>query len=276
MEKQVEKVYVKLNQVWQKGDAVAVNDTTYKVKTPDNLTFEIEKGSKYLEKQKFPAQRFAMGEVKERLEGAYISFDKLSENVQDAIVKGEEYLHQSAYPKDGVIKESVKMIQMVYSSTSGSRLDVQIKRNEPVKLENAEAYQHQFTKEEYDTMVKEGKTIVFTGTSLSGEKFPKLAYYEPKVNDIRTKSALTSNTYLYGQKLTQEQATSINNGIETKITIEKTKKGPVTYMVTYSPRAERFITKSMEKAKAQEVDKKEHMAVVGEKKKRQPNNAMSL
>ena len=276
MEKQVEKVYVKLNQVWQKGDAVAVNDTTYKVKTPDNLTFEIEKGSKYLEKQKFPAQRFAMGEAKERLEGAYISFDKLSENVQDAIVKGEEYLHQSAYPKDGVIKESVKMIQMVYSSTSGSRLDVQIKRNEPVKLENAEAYQHQFTKEEYDNMVKEGKTIEFTGTSLSGEKFPKLAYYEPKVNDIRTKSALTSNTYLYGQKLTQEQATSINNGIETKITIEKTKKGPVTYMVTYSPRAERFITKSLEKAKAREVDKKENMAVVGEKKKRQPNNAMSL
>ena len=266
MERQVEKVYVKLNQVWQKADAVAVNDTTYKVKTPDNLTFEIEKGSKYLEMQKFAAQRFAMGEAKERLEGAYISFEKLSENVQDAIVKGEEYLHQSAYPKDGVIKESVKMVQMVYSATSGSRLDVQIKRKEPVTLENAEAYQHHFTKEEFDSMVKDNKTIVFTGKSLNGETFQKLAYYETKLNDIRTKSALTSNTYLYGQKLTQEQATSINNGIETKITIKKTKKGPVTYMVTYSPRVERFITKSLEKAKAQELGKKEELAAGVEKK----------
>ena len=124
-ERTTEKVFVKLNQVWHRGDAVAMNDTTYKVKTSNNLSFEIDRDSKFLEIQKFPAQRFAMGEAKERLEGSYISFDKLPENVQDSIVRGEEHLQRSAYPKDGVIKESVKMVQLVYSPVSGSRLDVQ-------------------------------------------------------------------------------------------------------------------------------------------------------
>lgn len=276
MENQVEKVFVKLNQVWQKGDAVAVNDTTYKVKTADNLTFEIEKGSNYLEMQRSPAQRFALGEAKERLEGAYVSFDKLPDNVQDAIVRGEEYLHKSAYPKDGVIKESVKMVQMVYSSTSGSRLDVQIKRKEVVTLNQAKAYNHQFTQGEFDKMVNDGEHVAFTGRSSNGESFTKLAYFETKLNDIRTKAALTSNTYLFGQRLTSEQANAMNKGIETKITIEKTKKGPLTYMVNYSPRAERFVTKSLEKAKVKDIETKEAVTVGNEKKKRQPNNAISM
>lgn len=276
MENQVEKVFVKLNQVWQKGDAVAVNDTTYKVKTADNLTFEIEKNSDYLEQQRSPAQRFALGEAKERLEGAYVSFDKLPENIQDAIVRGEEYLHKSAYPKDGVIKESVKMVQMVYSSTSGSKLDVQIKRKETVALDQAKAYNHQFTQAEFDKMVKDGEYVSFKGRSSNGVSFTKLAYFEPKLNDIRTKSALSSNTYLYGQQLTQEQADSLNKGVETKITIKVTKKGPLTYMVSYSPRAERFITKSLEKAKVKDIETKEAVTVSAEKKKKQPSNAISM
>lgn len=275
VEKNIEKVFVKLNQVWQKGEAVSLNDKTFKVKTTDNQTFEIEKDSKYLEMQKFPAQRFAMGEAKERLEGAYISFDKLPENIQDSIVKGEEYLHQSAYPKDGVIKESIKMVQLVYSPNSGSRLDVQIKRRETVTLSQAKAYNHKFSESEFHKMVNDGKFVAFTGHATDGGSFTKLAYYEPRLNDIRIKPALTSNSWLLGQQLTQDQADALNNGKETKITIQKTKKGPLTYMVNYSPKAERFITKSIEKAKEM-VTKKEVVSVGNEKKKRQPSNAISL
>ncbi|KKK74273.1 hypothetical protein LCGC14_2885430, partial [marine sediment metagenome] len=254
----------------------AISDTAYKVTTSDNIYFEIEKDSKFLEPQKFPAQRFAMGEVKERLEGAYISFDKLPENVQDSVVRGEEYLHSSAYPKDGVIKESVKMVQMVYSPNSGSRLDVQIKRKEIVSQDQAKAYNHQFTPVEFKKMVDEGKHVAFEGRSNDGELFTKLAYYEPKLNDIRTKPALSANTYLYGQQLTRPQADAMNKGVETKITIERTKKGPLTYMVSWSPKAERFITKSMEKAKAKETGTEKAIEKSGEKKKRQPNNAISM
>ncbi len=269
-------VFVKLNQVWQKGKAKSLNDTTFKVKTADNLTFEIEKNSRYLEMQRFPDQKFAFGEAKERMEGAFISFDKLQPNVQDSIIKGQEHLISTAQPKDGVIKESVRLVQLVYSPSSGSRLDVQIKRTNPVKLEDAKAYQHQFTKEEYNTMVKEGENVIFTGNSLNGEKFHKLAYYEPKLNDIRTKSALSANTYFFGQQLTQQQADAMNKGMETKITILNTKKGPMTYMVGYSPRAERFVTKSLEKAKTKEMDKTVKATVGVEKKKRQPSTAISL
>ena len=274
MEKQVEKVFVKINQVWQKGDAVALDNKMLKVKTQDNQVFEIEKESKYLELQKFPAQRYAMGEVKERLEGAYVSFDKLNENIQDALVRGEEYLHQSTYIKDGVIKENVKMVQMVYSPTLGSRLDVQIKRKESIQPEQARAYNHEFTKDEFSKMVDEGKFIAFEGHSTDGEVFTKLAYYEPKLNDIRTKPALSKNTYFYGHQLTQDQADCMNKGMETKITIN-TKKGQKTYMVTYSPKAERFITKSLEKAKVNELEIKGTVTVGSEKKKKQPSQAIT-
>ena len=246
------------------------------MKTADNQTGEFKKNSDFIELQKFAAQRFAIGEAKERLEGAYISFDKLPENVQDAIVKGEEYLLRSAYIKDGKMNETCKMVQMVYSPTSGSRLDVQIKRKEPVTLDKAKSYNHQFTKVEFDKMVNEGKHIVFLGNTSDGEMFPKLAYYEPKLNDIRTKPALTANTYVYGQQLTQEQADAMNKGMETKITFQKTKKGPITYMVKYSPRAERFFSKSLENSKVNDMEVKKATTVAAEKKKQQPNNAISL
>lgn len=280
MQKQEEnnilKVFVKINQVWKKGEAISTDDKTFKVKTADNLTFEIEKNSKYLEVQKSPEQKFAIGEAKERLEGAYISFDKLEPNVQDTIVKGREYLISTAQPKDGVLQESVRMVQLVYSPTSGSRMDVQIKRKEPVKLVDAKAYQHQFTKEEYNSMVTDRKNVVFTGTALNGETFQKLAYYEPKLNDIRTKPAVSANMYALGQQLTQAEAETMNKGEEVKITIEKTKKGPLTYMVSWSPKTETFKYKSMEKAKAHEVGTKELKTVGDLKKKPQPSASISL
>lgn len=274
MEKQVEKVFVKINQVWQKGTAVSEDGQIFKVKTNDKLSFEIEKGSKFLEFQKSPAQQFAVGDAKERLEGAYVSFDKLPENVQDAIVQGREHLHSSSYINEGKMRESVKMVQMLYSPTSGSKLDVQIRRNEPVKLEQAKAYNHQFTKEEFDSMVKNGQTIAFTGSSMNGDTFTKLAYYEPKLNDIRTKSALTANTYFYGQQLTKKQAEAINKGQEPEITIN-TKKGKKTYLVSYSPKTEKFITKGVEQSKMNKM-KVGKTVKVGEKKRKNANQAMSL
>ena len=125
-------------------------------------------------------------------------------------------------------------------------------------------------------MVKDNKFIAFTGRSTEGESFTKLAYYEPKLNDIRTKPALSSNTYLYGQQLTQPQADALNKGLETKITIEKTKKGALTYMVSYSPKAERFITKSLEKTMVKEVEPEKTVALGAGIKKKQTGNAISM
>jgi len=272
MENQIQKVFVKINQTWQKGEASSKDENTFKVKVPNYQEFEIDKKNKLLERQQFPAQRFAYNEVKERLEGAYISFEKLPENIQDALVKGEEYLHNSSYVHEGSLKESVKVVQMLYSQSSGSKLDVQIKRKEPVTLENAKAYNHQFSKEEFDSMVKEGKTVMFTGSTSNGNTFPKLAYYEPKLNDIRTKSALSENTYFFGQKLTKGEAEIMNRGKEVEITIE-TKKGPKTYMVSYSPRAERFTTKTAENIKATELEVEGAKTVDASKKK---NKAQSI
>ena len=275
MEKQVEKVFVKINQVWQKGTAVSEDGRTFKVKTKDNLSFEIEKSSAYFEIQKSPAQQFAIGDAKERLEGSYISFDKLPDNIQDTIIQGREHLHASSYINDGKMKESVKMVQMLYNSTSGSKLDVQIRRNEPVKLEQAKAYNHQFTANEFNSMVKDGKTVAFTGSSMTGETFTKLAYYEPKLNDIRTKSALTTNTYFYGQQLTRQQADAINKGLEPEITIA-TKKGKKTYLVSYSPRADKFVTKSVEQSKMNKMEVKNTVTVGRQKKRKGASQAMSL
>jgi hypothetical protein len=248
METQIEKVFVKMNQVWLKGEAIPATENSYKVRVPNYPDFTIEKDSEFLEHQKFPAQRFAIGDAKERLEGAYISFSKLPDNIQDAIIKGEEYLHTSSYIANGSLKHQVKMVQMVYQQNTGSKLDVQIKRNEPVPPGEAKAYNYQFTREEFDQMKDQGKIISFIGTSTNGEKFTKLAYYEPRLNDIRTKSALSENTYFYGKPLTKDQADALNNGRETEITIP-TKRGEKTYLVSWSPKAERFITKSVEQSK---------------------------
>ena len=75
MEKQ--KVFVKLNQVWTKGEIIAQEGSSLRIKTAENLEFKIDESSPYFERAISPAQKFAMGDAKEKLEGAYISFNKL-------------------------------------------------------------------------------------------------------------------------------------------------------------------------------------------------------
>lgn len=272
MEKQ--KVFVKLNQVWKKGEIVSQEDSILQIKTTDNLEFKVDESSPYFERTVSPAQKFAMGDAKEKLEGAYISFNKLPRNVKESIVKGEEYIYASTYLNEGEVKESVKAVQLMYDRDLGSKLDVQIKRNKPVTLEEAKAYNHQFTQQEFNVMVKEGKQVLFQGSTTDGEVFNKLAYYEPKLNDIRTKTALSENTYFYGQKLTKNQATSMNKGEPVQITID-TSKGKKTYMVSYSPKAERFITKNMEMDKVKDLKVNSAKNVTAEKKKKQQSNSLA-
>ncbi|MCM4166572.1 hypothetical protein KCTC52924_03512 [Arenibacter antarcticus] len=280
MEKQVEntiqKVFVNVNQVWQKGEAISIDDKTFKIKAGNNPSFVMSKDSRNVEVQKNMEQQFAEADTKRRMEGAYISFEKLEPNIQESILEGKEQLIETTYINDGKLKESIKMVQMLYNSTYGSRLDVQIKRKELVKLKEANAYQYQFTKDEYQAMVNEGKTIQFTGTSLNGDSFQKLAYYEPKLNDIRTKSAVSANMYVLGQVLSKQQADNLNKGEEVKITIRKTQKGPLTYMVRWSAKGQRFLYKNLDKTNVKEKETKENVTVEGEKKKSQLNKAVSM
>ncbi|ASV32353.1 MULTISPECIES: hypothetical protein [Maribacter] len=281
-EKQIEKVFVNVSQVWFKGEAISKDQDTYKVKTDDGRTFTMpkmnEEGGKNedIQIRENLDHQFAKEDVKRRLEGAYISFQKLDDNVQESLLEGKERLIKTTYISDGQLKSSVKMVQMVYNPNTGSKLDVQIRRNEQIKLEDANAYQYQFTKEEYNAMVKEGQTIQFTGTSLNGDTFQKLAYYEPRLNDIRTKPAVSANMYVLGQQLTKEQADTMNKGEEVKITIRKTKKGPLTYMVRWSAKGQRFLYRDLEKAKLKDMEVKAGTTLDSEKKKKQPSNAMSL
>lgn len=272
---EVTKVFVKIGQSWHKADAVSKDENTFKVRTPNNGDLEIAKDSKNIETQKFAAQRFAEADVKKRVEGAFVSFDNLGDNIQKALMQGTEYLYDGTYPSNGKLVENVKMIQMRYSAQSGSQLDVQIRRNNPITLGDAKAYNHKFTTEEFDIMVKQGKHIAFTGSNSQGGTFTKLAYYEPNLKDIRTKSALSDKSYIYGTKLTQKEANILNKGGETEMTID-TKKGKKTYMVSYSPRAERPITKSIEQSKMNAIQVKQAVQVEGVKKKKSTKQAMSL
>lgn len=262
MEKQVEKVFVKVNQKWQRGTVISEKDGVVSVKTNEGQLFDLPRTSRWLETLKSQAQRYAYGDVKEQLEGQYISFDKLPENVQDNLVQGREYLHESTYISEGQLKDSTKMIQMVYDRNQGSRLDVQYRRNEPVTLDKAWAYNHSFSKDEFDRMVEKKEFVLFQGSTNDGEVFQKLAYYEPKLQDIRTKSALGPNTYFYGEKLTMEQANALNAGKELEMEIKSKANGAKPYMVSYSPRKETFITKNVDMSKAMQMD-----VVTDEKKK---------
>jgi len=268
MENQVEKVFAKINQVWQKGEIVSQEENMLTVKIPNYTEFKIDANSPLVEKLKSPGQKFAYGEAKEKLEGAYISFNKLSDNITDSIVNGNEYIHHHSYVNDGELKESVKAIQLIYNSKTGSKLDVQLKRNVPVVLADAKAYNYQFTKEEFKAMVTVGKHVVFNGSSNDGEVFQKLAYYEPRLNDIRIKTALSEKVYFYGQKLTLNQAASMNKGEPVEITID-TKKGKKSYLVGYNPKSEKFTTKSLEKIKAIKTNEAK---TVGKKKRSQHNS----
>lgn len=266
----MERVFVKVNQKWQKGTVLSEKDGTVSVRTDEGQSFDIPRNSRWLETQQSPAQRFAYGDVKEQVEGQFISFDKLPENVKDNLVQGREYLHESTYVSEGQHKSNTKMVQMLYDRNLGPRLDVQYRRNEPVTLEKAWAYNHSFSPEEFERMVEKKEFILFRGSSNDGELFEKLAYYEPKLQDIRTKSALRTNTYIYGEKLNAEQAKALNQGQEVEMEIKTKGKGTKTYLVSYSPRKETFITKSVDMAKAKKID------VVTDEKKKNRSRGVSV
>jgi len=254
MEKQQEKVFVKMNQKWQKGVVIDKKDGRLAIQVQDGQQFNLAQESQWFEYQQNPAQRYAYGDVKEHLEGQYISFEKLPESVKDNLVKGKEYFHVSTYLSEGQLKETAKMLQMVYDPNLGSRLFVQFKRKAPVTIDQASAYNHKFSPQEFERMVSKNEVVVFKGVTKDGELFDKLAYYEPKLQDIRTKPALTPNTYLYGTKLTLEQANALNKGQEVEIGIKTKTNGNKSYLVSYSPRNETFITKNLELKKAKNLE----------------------
>ncbi|MBD1260655.1 hypothetical protein HZY62_08655 [Maribacter polysiphoniae] len=256
MEKQAEQVFVKVNQRWQRATVVGEKDGKVSVMTNDGQSFKLPKNEKYFEPIKSKEQKFAYGDVREQLEGQYISYEKLSQSVRNNLTEGKEHFHESTYISEGELKESAKMVQMVYDRNLGSRLDVQYRRNEMVTLDKAWAYNHSFSADEYDRMAHKKEFVLFQGSTNDGEVFQKLAYYEPKVRDIRTKAALSPNTYFYGAKLTVKQADALNRGQELEMEIKSKVHGTKPYLVSYSPRRETFITKNidLEKAKKLEVN----------------------
>ena len=249
MENQLEKVFVKVNQRWQKANIINEEEGKVNVLTQDGQRFSIDKESKWLELVQNPAQRYAYGDVKEQLEGQYISFEKLS---------------------DGELKETSKMVQMVYDPNMGSRLFVQFKRKNQVTLDQAMAYNHKFSPNEFERMVSKKEVVLFLGITKDGELFEKLAYYEPKLLDIRTKSALTPNTYLYGSKLSATQAKALNQGEEIEIKIKTKSKGTKPYLVSYTPRNEIFITKNLQLEKARNLE------IVTDEKKKSSSQRMKI
>ena len=56
MEKQVERVFVKVNQGWQKGEILSKEESILKIKTQGGLEFNIDKTSPYVEKMRSPAR----------------------------------------------------------------------------------------------------------------------------------------------------------------------------------------------------------------------------
>src|SRR6056297_1283048 len=183
MENQAEKVYVKVNQKWQRATKTGEQDDKVSIATDDGQTFNLPKNSKYLEPIASKEQKFAYGDVKEQLEGHYISYAKLPESVRDNLAEGKEYFHESTYISEGELKEGAKMVQMVYDRNLGSRLDVQYRRDEAVTLDKAWAYNHAFSADEFERMIDKQEFVVFQGSTNDGEVFQKLAYYEPRVQD---------------------------------------------------------------------------------------------
>jgi len=254
MEKQVEKVFVKVNQKWQRATVTGEQDGKASVVTNDGQSFNVPKNKKYFEPIKSMDQKFAYKDLEEQLKGHYVSFEKLSPSVRDNLAEGKEYFYEGTYVSEGELKESAKMIQMVYDRNLGSRLDVQYRRNEDVTLDKAWAYNHSFSADEFERMVDKKEFVLFQGSTNDGEVFQKLAYYEPKVQDIRTKPALSTNTYFYGRTLTAKQADALNKGQELEMEIKSKVHGTKPYLVSWSPRRETFITKKVDLEKAKKIE----------------------
>jgi hypothetical protein len=250
------KVFVNLNQKWVKATVQEETDTKMTIYMPNVGSFEVDSNSRNIEEMSSPSQKFAIEDIKAKLEGEYISFSRLPTAMKNDLYEGKEYLHESTYLKDGKLVDApTKMVQMVYDEDKGSKVSLQYKRNEPLRPEEAIAYNYKFTQEEFEHMKDNNKHVQFQGVSNDGLLFDKLAYYEPKLNDIRTKPVLTEHTYFYGKKLSAEQAQVLNKGAATEITID-TQKGKKTYQVSFNARAESFTAKSLDKKKNKDIKAK--------------------
>lgn len=270
MENQAEKVYVKVNQKWQRATVTGEQDGKLSVLTDDGQTCKVPNTKKWVEPIKSKDQKFAYKDLEEQLIGNYISYKKLLPNVRDLLTEGNEHFHESTYISENELKESAKMLQMVYDPNLGSRLDVQYRRNDKITLEEAKAYNHHFSADEFERLVDKKEFVLFQGSTNDGEVFQKLAYYEPKVRDIRTKPALSTNTYFYGRTLTAKQADALNRGQELEMEIKSKVHGTKPYLVSWSPRRETFITKKVNLEKAKKIE------VTSDEKKKPRSRGMKV
>jgi len=268
------KVFVNLNQVWEKAKLLSSDKETgmIKVQLKDDRTFEIDSNKPFVEIITDPAQKFSMGDLKQKLEGEYISFDKLPKNVKDSLSKGKEHLYKGTYIKDDVLRETVKMIQLRYDDKLGSKLNVQYKSKEAITKETANSRNYNFAKE-FDKLVNQNEHVMFEASDKDGVVYQRLAYYEPKLNAIRDKPILTSNTYFAGQKLTESEAQRLNSGEQVSIERNTNNKRKI-HLVSYNPRKESF--KVNDQAKVNEIDATSATVVVEKKKNSSKQKGISI
>ena len=69
MEKQAEKVFVKVNQRWQRATVTGEKDGKVSVMTNDGQSFKLTRDKKWFEPIESKDQKFAYRDVREQLEG---------------------------------------------------------------------------------------------------------------------------------------------------------------------------------------------------------------
>lgn len=245
----------------------------------DDLVLELRDGTKFLnpndkaslEKQVRQDQRFAFADIKRKLLGAYVSWDKLSEVDRNDLASGKEVLYKNRYLKkvEGsdikIPKEIAKVLHLTFDGQNNATvLKVHNRNEKELKLEEREYFHHKFSKEEIKKL-EAGETIIFEGNSNDGEVFKKAAYIDRDLNDLRIKGVLTDKTVFYGQNLTAQQADVINKGGNVEITID-TSKGKKTYEVGFDFKRNSFTTKGLDKEKINNINTSFKPIIADEKK----------
>jgi len=140
-----------------------------------------------------------------------------------------------------------------------------------------------FTRIEIPCHGTRGKTISFTGSSIEWRYVPKnLAYYEPKLNDIRTKSAVTANMYVLAQIwLLRSGRQSETKGKKWRSQLRKTqKKGPLNHIwFDGNAKTNVFLYKNLDKKLCfwiKRPRRTKHCWLKKKKSKKQPKNAISM
>ncbi|MBB3125255.1 hypothetical protein FHS04_002799 [Mesoflavibacter sabulilitoris] len=255
------KVFVKINQKWESGTMISADENQIQVNHNSGTnTIKTEDVDKLIDIPFSKDQVFALKDVKEKLEGEYRSFNKLGSSDQEALAKGKEVfitITKEAKVENSETKELKPvgvMLQLRYSQSKGSELHQQYARKSELSLEDVKAYNYQFTQKEFDTMKHDKKPVLFQGVdSNSGEVFDKVAYFDTKLNDIRTKSPVKN---FYGTKLDEKQYKAINSG--ESVEIEYTKKGdktPTKYTINHNFKTDTTYSKKVnEKVKDMTVN----------------------